>query len=90
MAEEKQFGKASQEDYTSWQKKYSNLEAKYKTKEAEVVDLKEQVRDLMFFMEAQNTISKSDMKDEIAEGSVTVEAGPSKGKNSRRKKKVST
>lgn len=86
LAEEKQFGKASQEDYTAWQKKYSSLEIKYKAKEAEVVDLKEQVRDLMFFMEAQDTISKSDLKDEIVEGSVVVEPGPSKGKNRRKKK----
>lgn len=92
LAEEKQFSKTLQLNHNSWQTKYSNLEKLYQEKEKEVVELKEQVRDLMFYMEAQNTISKSDFKDEIVEGSVTVGEGsangtPGSGKKSRRKKK---
>lgn len=87
LAEEKQFSKTLQINHTSWQTKYSNLEKLYKEKEKEVADLKEQVRDLMFYMEAQNTISRSEFKEEIAEGSVTVgEDSTSKGKNRRKKK----
>lgn len=84
LAEEKQFSKTLQLNHTSWQTKYANLEKLYKEKEQEASELKEQVRDLMFYMEAQSTISKSDLKDEIAEGSVSVETG---GKKTRRKKK---
>ncbi|CAO1381134.1 unnamed protein product [Diamesa serratosioi] len=90
LAEEQQFGKNLQLNHVSWQTKYSNLEKLYKDKEQEVVELKEQVRDLMFYMEAQNTISNSEMKDEIIEGSVTVGESPqpstSKNKNRRKKK----
>jgi BRCA1-associated protein len=90
LAEEKQFSKTLQLNQTSWQTKYSALEKKYKEKEEEIVDLKEQVRDLMFYMEAQNTIEKSDLKDEIAEGSLVVEESPStsgSGKKKRNRKK---
>lgn len=90
LQEEKEFSKTLQSNHTSWQAKYASLEKLYKEKEAEVTDLKEQVRDLMFYMEAQNTISNSDLKDEIVEGSVTVgDANTSSlsGKKNRRKKK---
>lgn len=85
LAEEQQFSKTRQLNNTSWQNKYSALEKLYKEKEQEVVELKEQVRDLMFFMEAQSKISQSEFKDEIAEGSVTV-ADDSSKKNRRKKK----
>lgn len=89
LAEEKELSKTLQLNHTSWQTKYASLEKQYKEKEAEVVELKEQVRDLMFYMEAQNTISKSDIKDELVEGSVTVGEGNASGvggKKNRRKK----
>lgn len=87
LAEEKQFSKTLQLNHNSWQTKYSTLEKLHKEKEQEVNDLKDQVRDLMFYMEAQNTISNSDMKDEIAEGSVTIgESSGVKNKNRRKKK----
>lgn len=87
LAEEKQFSKTLQLNHTSWQTKYASLEKLYKEKEQEVVDLKEQVRDLMFYMEAQNTISHSELKDEIASGSVTVGEEPASKNKNRRKKK---
>lgn len=86
LEEEKQFSKTLQLNHTAWQEKYTALEKLHKIKEEEVVDLKEQVRDLMFYMEAQNTISKSEFKEEIAEGSVTV-VEESANKKTRRKKK---
>lgn len=89
LAEEKQFSKTLQLNHNAWQTKYSALEKVCKEKDQEVTDLKEQVRDLMFYMEAQNTISKSELKDEIAEGSVTIAETSAKGKN-RRKKKTAT
>lgn len=89
LAEEKQFSNTLQMNHTDWQTKYASLEKQYKEKEQEVIDLKEQVRDLMFYMEAQNTISNSELKDEIADGAVTVGEG-SANKNKNRRKKKST
>jgi BRCA1-associated protein len=83
LSEEKQFSKTLQLNQSSWQTKYSDLEKLYQEKEKEVVDLKDQVRDLMFYMEAQNTIQNSELKDEIAEGSVTI----AETKKNRRKSK---
>ena len=86
LAEEKQFSTTLQLNHTSWQTKYTNLEKVCKEKEQEVVELKEQVRDLMFYMEAQNTISNSEFKDELVEGSVIVGEGSGAKKNRRKKK----
>lgn len=83
--------KAMQSNQSSWQAKYSELENKYKTfkelKEGEIVELKDEIRDLMFYMEAQNTIANSDLKDEIATSSVTVPINPPEVKQKPRKKK---
>jgi BRCA1-associated protein len=87
LSEETQFSKTLQQNHNSWQVKYAALEKQYQDKEKEVVELKEQVRDLMFYMEAQNTISKSELKEEIAEGSITIDDSASKKKNQRKKKK---
>jgi BRCA1-associated protein len=87
LSEERQFSKTLQLNHNSWQTKYSSLEKQYKEKEAEIVELKDQVKDLMFYMEAQNTISKSELKDEIVEGSIFVgESSGNKSKNRRKKK----
>ncbi|XP_052864720.1 BRCA1-associated protein isoform X2 [Anopheles cruzii] len=72
LAEEKQFGKTLQSNQTSWQTKFSELEKKCTEKEQEIVDLKEQVRDLMFYMEAQNTIAGSELKHELVDGTVIL------------------
>ena len=42
----------------------------------QVQELKEQVRDLMFFMVAQSQVKESPLKDEVASGSVTVGEAP--------------
>lgn len=53
--------------------------------------MKEQVRDMMFYMHAQSEISASDLKDEIVGGTVVVPEtetpSTSAGKGNRRKKK---
>uniref|UniRef100_U5ESP9 Putative brca1-associated protein n=1 Tax=Corethrella appendiculata TaxID=1370023 RepID=U5ESP9_9DIPT len=91
LSEEKQFGKTLQLNQVSWQAKFNSLESKYKEKENEITELKEQVRDLMFYMEAQNTIANSELKDEIAAGSLVVQqsddAKPSTSKHKRRSNK---
>lgn len=75
-----------------WESKCQALDVKFKDyekeKEAEIADLKDQVRDLMFYLEAQNVISKSDIQDEIATSSITIGAPPAAEttKKNRRKK----
>lgn len=85
--------KALQSNQTSWQSKYTQLETNYRKlqieKEVEITELKDQIRDLMFYMEAQNTIANSDLKDEIATSSISV-PNPSNdvsNQKQRRKKK---
>lgn len=98
LTDEREMSKALQSNYTLWQTKYNDLEMKFKKfeteKQMEMSELREQIRDLMFFLEAQNTIAKSDLKDEIASSSVTIptenegvtnELG-AKSKNRRKKK----
>lgn len=58
-------------------------------KEAEIQDLKEQLRDIMFYMEAQMKIEESPLREEIVEGQVVVgqsaeTPGPSKGRRKKR------
>lgn len=58
----------------------------------ETAELKDQLRDIMFYLEAQNTIAKSENVTEIQEGQVIVgEAASSSsepsGRNQRRRKK---
>lgn len=53
----------------------------------EINDLKEQVRDLMFFLEAQNTIDKSVDREDIVNGSVIVEQQNSSGQSKTHKNK---
>lgn len=53
----------------------------------EITELKEQVRDLMFFLEAQNTIDKSVDREDIVNGSVIVEQSNSSSQNKTPKSK---
>lgn len=85
--------KAMQTNQSSWQAKYTILEKKYKAyqaeKERELAEVQEQLRDVMFYMQAQSEIANSEMKDEIAGGSVIVpepETSNSKQKSRRKKK----
>ncbi|XP_050302453.1 BRCA1-associated protein [Anthonomus grandis grandis] len=92
LNEEKQLGKALRNNQQQWQTKITKLEEGLAelqaTKDRELAELKEQVRDLMFFINAQQTIEKSEHKEDIAEGTVTVGEAPqsSKGKKNRRKR----
>lgn len=90
LNEEKQMGKALRNNQQQWSEKLANIEKKfeqYRTeKEAEVQQLSEQNRDLMFFINAQQLIEKSEHKDEIASGAVTVGEAPKGAKRKGRKK----
>lgn len=83
LSEEQQFGKTLQANQSGWQSKFAALEKKCTEKEQEVTELKEQVRDLMFYLEAKNKIEASELKDEIEGASLEVP----KGSKRRSKKK---
>jgi BRCA1-associated protein len=58
----------------------------------ELGEVREQLRDVMFYLEAQNQISRSEHRDEIAEGHIVVaeppvppNGGGASGKHRRRK-----
>lgn len=91
LDEECQINSALQTNQNEWHIKFSNLEkdfSDYKTtKDQEIGELKEQVRDLMFFLEAQNTIDKSVDREDIVNGSVIVEQQSSSGQNKTPKNK---
>lgn len=93
LIEERVMSQAFRSNQMGWESKCHALDTKlnaYKAeKEAEIADLKDQIRDLMFYMEAQSVISNSELKDEIATSSVTIgqPAGPDASKKNRRKSK---
>lgn len=89
LSEERQLGKALRTNQAQWQTRVTSLEqrldAKTQQSDQEIKDLKEQLRDLMFYLEAQNMIAKSDHREEIATGSITV--GPANEEKKKKKKK---
>nr|CAI5841998.1 unnamed protein product [Callosobruchus analis] len=91
LVEERQLGKALRNNQQQWQGKITKLEESLDelrvTKDKEIADLKEQVRDLMFFIDAQRIIEKSDDKEEIASGTVTIGEAPKAVKKRSKKKK---
>lgn len=87
LNEERQLGKALRKNQEKFQFKIAELDAKYAEREKEIVELKDQLRDLMFFIDAKEAIEKSENREEIAEGTVTVGEVPQTSKQRRRKKK---
>ena len=53
LSEERQLGKALRNNQQQWQTKVAKLQEENDSKDKEVAELKEQVRDLMFFIDAQ-------------------------------------
>jgi BRCA1-associated protein len=79
LTEEKELRQALQLNQTSWQIKHNQLQVEMddykKKKEVETGDLREQIRDLMFFLEARNKIENSDEREEIASGRIVIGPG---------------
>lgn len=89
--------KALRSNQREWQSKCTAVEKKfndYRTeKEEQISSLKDEIRDLMFYMEAQSAVANSQLKDEIADTSISISQPPdalgsasSGSKKSRRKK----
>ncbi|GJQ78114.1 hypothetical protein Trydic_g2452 [Trypoxylus dichotomus] len=91
LNEERQLGKALRSNQQQWQVKVTKLEEKLaetKTiKDQEIIDLKEQIRDLMFYIDAQRVIEKSDEREEIASGTITVGEPPQNTRKSKNRRK---
>ncbi|XP_067015276.2 BRCA1-associated protein isoform X2 [Anabrus simplex] len=94
LSDERQMSQALRQNQHEWQKKFSGLEkqfADYKaTKDKELQDVREQLQDVMFFLDAQQKISESADRDEIAEGRIVIGEAPqtaASGRGHRRRKR---
>jgi len=92
LKEEKEINKHRGTDHEKWQALVKKLETDHEKyvaeKTAEIADLKEQVRDLMFFLEGQQKINESSLKDELVSGQVVV--GPAQPTTSKRNPRRNT
>ncbi|XP_053206578.1 BRCA1-associated protein-like [Panonychus citri] len=93
VQEEKEMNKCLSQNQDLWSQKFQSTESNLKTsidkKDKEIEDLKEQVRDLMFFVEAQNKLKdvKDVSQDEIEESSIVVGAASRLSKARRARKR---
>ncbi|PNF20905.1 BRCA1-associated protein [Cryptotermes secundus] len=76
LQDERQMNHALQQNQSAWQSKFQALEKQFNEcridKDKELADVREQLRDVMFFLEAQKQISESADRDEIAEGRIVI------------------
>merc|ERR1719495_905035 len=76
LSEEKQLNKSLRENQEEWQTKLKKTEVQLnvtkEVKDREISDLKDQVRDLMFFLEGRDKVQESPLKNELEEGSIIV------------------
>lgn len=93
LKEEREINRCLRENQKPWQEKVTTLETALQqiqeTKDKEIEDLKEQLRDVMFYLEAQNTINQSPdgTRQEIQEGQIVMgaTAGTPTGRSANRK-----
>lgn len=76
LQEEKELNNAMRKNQSLWQEKYKQLQEEfgsYKTQqEAELGELRDQLRDVMFFLEAEKAVNNSPHKEELQGGTVEV------------------
>lgn len=91
LIEERELNKALQSNQSGWETKCAAVEEKFqkyqREKEEQIADLKDQIRDLMFYMQAQNVVANALPTDEIADSSISISQPAETSKKSRRKKK---
>lgn len=97
LAEEKQINKCITMNQEQLNKRVKELENIISEKDKQIDDLKDQQRDLMFFVEAREKLNKMDeagshegvTRSEITDGHIVIQQTPSGSnpKNNRRKKK---
>ncbi|XP_002096285.3 BRCA1-associated protein [Drosophila yakuba] len=90
LNEERELSKALQTSQSSWHGKYKLLEQQYnefkQTHDAEVTDLKEQLRDIMFFLDNQQKMANSELAGASITGIGEKEPEPNSRRGNRRKK----
>lgn len=95
LQEESEMNKCLRENQQAWQQRLSETELQLKqiqeSKTKEIQDLKEQIRDLMFFLETQEKLKSvsDETREEIASGQIVVqqnENSVSKSKSKNRKR----
>lgn len=85
LQEECDMNKCLRENQLDWQKRLKEVESKLaevqQTKDREIQELQEQLRDLMFYLDAKDKISSasSDIRQEIQEGTIVVGASGGSG-----------
>lgn len=76
LADERQLGTALRANQVDWQQRQTKLETKLLNlrteKDREIEELRDQIRDLMFYIDAGKKIADSADRDDIAGGTVTV------------------
>ncbi|XP_038059947.1 BRCA1-associated protein-like [Patiria miniata] len=94
LKEEKEMNRCLRDNQQLWQNKVADLEKKYtedsKQQQGEINELKEQLRDLMFYLDAQQKIGSTseDTRQEIQDGQIVIgEAAASSSTSSRKGRK---
>jgi len=86
LSVERELNKSLMSNQSGWKKKVEDLEKMNKDQMNEIVDLKDQLRDVMFFIEARKLIEseEKDCQEDIRKGKMSVGEC---SKDTRRKKK---
>ena len=78
LEEEQQMNKSLRQNQIEWQAKVDEIQTKVNDvqtqKDQEIKELQEQIRDLMFYLEAQQKIANSPLCQEIQDGDLVVDS----------------
>ncbi|XP_074658919.1 BRCA1-associated protein-like [Tubulanus polymorphus] len=89
LKDEKELNRCLRDNQLQWQNKFEDLEKRFETttkeKDQELQELKDQLRDIMFYLEAQQKIANSsnEMQDDIQGGQIIVGESSASGYNPR-------
>uniref|UniRef100_H2ZET7 UBP-type domain-containing protein n=1 Tax=Ciona savignyi TaxID=51511 RepID=H2ZET7_CIOSA len=88
LSNERELNKSLIKNQEMWRKKVVDVEEVASKQQVEITELKEQLRDVMFYIEASQAIKKEDgqVQDDIRDGTVVVGPSTSSDSNRRRKK----
>ncbi|XP_077971434.1 BRCA1-associated protein-like [Styela clava] len=89
LTTEKELNKGLIKNQKEWRVKVDKMERLSTTQQKEIDDLKEQLRDVMFYIEAQKTLEDADdeTREEIQSGHIVVGASGGQKKKKKTKKK---
>ncbi|KAJ3213400.1 hypothetical protein HDU67_002932 [Dinochytrium kinnereticum] len=74
--EEKEINEALRRNQDSWRTQLQAKEKELEEKEKALADMADQVRDLMFYLETQQKVDQSPLKDELQGGTIVIEDKP--------------